>query len=287
MNYKHLVIIGAPKCGTSSMHKILDEHPHISMAIGKEIDFFIDEENNKTDYSDYLKNFEITNKTQVIGEASPRYANGLTSLDCFDGILETLGKDVLLVYMVRDPLERLVSHYFHRLRMGIEFNELGEAVNACNVYKGGSNYPKYIELIETLFGKKPYIIEFSQFTKNPRKEASQLISKLGLDASLLPEKGIDHFNIGDKVGVNANSNPLRYKLLMLIKRIVKSVRHLFPKTIKGKVKKMILGGGAHNRESNVILNQKSKILKENQNYFEKIKSSMAINHEVKTEHWYY
>lgn len=286
MNYKHLVIIGAPKCGTSSMHKILDEHPHISMARGKEIDFFIEEENDEITYESYLKHFDLTEDTQIIGESSPRYANGLTSLSCFDHIQKTLTKDTLIVYMVRDPLERLVSHYFHRLRMGIEFHDLSEAVSKCNVYKGASNYPVYIDLIEGLFSKNPYIIEFSQFTKNPRQEAAKLIIELGIEASLLPMKGIDHFNVGDKVGVNADTHPFRFKVLMLSKKMAKSVRHLFPRDLKTKVKKLILGRQAHDRESDVIIDQKLKIYKEDEEYFEEIKSSMETKHNVETGHWY-
>ena len=40
MALPNLIIIGAMKCGTSSMHNYLDAHPEISMSRQKELNFF-------------------------------------------------------------------------------------------------------------------------------------------------------------------------------------------------------------------------------------------------------
>ena len=41
MPVPNLFIIGAPKCGTTSLHRYLDQHPHISMSAVKEPKFFL------------------------------------------------------------------------------------------------------------------------------------------------------------------------------------------------------------------------------------------------------
>ena len=40
MTLPNLIIIGAMKCGTSSLHNFLDAHPEISMSRQKELNFF-------------------------------------------------------------------------------------------------------------------------------------------------------------------------------------------------------------------------------------------------------
>ncbi len=42
MSLPNLVIIGAMKCGTTSLYKYLDMHPEIRMSELKEPDFFVD-----------------------------------------------------------------------------------------------------------------------------------------------------------------------------------------------------------------------------------------------------
>ncbi len=268
------------------MHKILDEHPHVAMARGKEINFFIESENDAINYETYLTNFDISSDTKLIGEASPRYANELTPDSCYDRILETLSDEVFLVYMVRDPLERITSHFFHRLRMGTEKNKFASAVKSSDVYFGASNYPKQIELVKQRFNRVPHLIEFSEFVSNPRNSAKDLIELMGLDPSLLPEEGVDHFNIGDKVGVNANRNPFRFKLLMFSKLFVKSFKKFLPGKLKSKVKKVILGDGAHNRDSLEISTEKIKIYEENKEFFSTTAEVMSETYAVNTDKWF-
>jgi len=41
----NLIVIGAAKCGTTSLHEYLNEHPQISMSREKELHFFVEEKN--------------------------------------------------------------------------------------------------------------------------------------------------------------------------------------------------------------------------------------------------
>jgi hypothetical protein len=106
----NLVVIGAQKCGTSSLHSYLDLHPEISMSRRKEINFFIKERNwwRGTDW--YRQHFDP--KVPVIGESSPNYS----AYPHFDGVPERMASlipDARLVFLVRDPIERIASHWLH------------------------------------------------------------------------------------------------------------------------------------------------------------------------------
>jgi hypothetical protein len=66
------VIIGAMKCGTTSLHTYLDCHPSISMSRRKETNFFVHHQNWSKGLGWYRSHF--TEDKPVIGESSPNYA---------------------------------------------------------------------------------------------------------------------------------------------------------------------------------------------------------------------
>lgn len=120
----NLIIIGGMKCGTTSLHYYLSQHPEISMSRHKELDFFVESMNWNRGVSWYESQFR--RKTNVIGEASPNYTCRLY----FPGVPERMHKllpDAKLIYLVRDPIERMVAHYLHNYSGGIENRNLEEA----------------------------------------------------------------------------------------------------------------------------------------------------------------
>jgi len=107
------VIIGAMTCGTTSLHRYLDLHPQISMSGLKETNFF--EERWGRGIGWYRSLFDP--EAPVRGESSTVY----TKYPSAEGIPERMHRvipDARLVYLVRDPIERIVSHYVHNLDRG-------------------------------------------------------------------------------------------------------------------------------------------------------------------------
>jgi len=107
----NLIVIGAAKCGTTSLHEYLDLHPEISMSRTKELDFFVPEKNRGRGVDWYELQFD--SRSPVRGESSPSY----TAHPFYPGVparIRRLIPEVRLVYLVRDPIERTVSHWLHR-----------------------------------------------------------------------------------------------------------------------------------------------------------------------------
>lgn len=120
----NLVIIGAMKSGTTSLHSYLDLHPQIFMSRIKELNFFVEEENWSRGLEWYKSNFE---QAQIIGESSPNY----TKYPFFKGVPERMHRiipDAKLIYIVRDPIKRIVSHYIHRVADGLENRSFVDAL---------------------------------------------------------------------------------------------------------------------------------------------------------------
>jgi len=107
----NLIVIGAAKCGTTSLHEYLDAHPEIAMSREKELYFFVEEKNWNKGLAWYESNFDP--HAQVRGESSPGY----TVFPLYQGVPERMAAivpDARLVYLVRDPVERVLSNYVHR-----------------------------------------------------------------------------------------------------------------------------------------------------------------------------
>jgi hypothetical protein len=95
------------------------------MSREKELDFFVAERNWRRGVGWYRRHFNAA--AAVRGEASPYY----TALPQHRGVPERMARvipDVRLVYLVRDPIERLVSHYHMAVATGRERRPLADAI---------------------------------------------------------------------------------------------------------------------------------------------------------------
>jgi hypothetical protein len=136
----NLVVIGAMKCGTTSLHSYLDRHPDIAMSRPKELNFFFgpaDTDSARTagqvDWSRgnwhcgpawYADQFDAT--AAVRGEASPGYTS--PSYPEVAARMAAVIPGARLVYAVRDPIARAVSQFLHHRRDGTETRPVDEAL---------------------------------------------------------------------------------------------------------------------------------------------------------------
>jgi len=121
----NLIVIGAQKCGTSGLHYYLSLHPEVSMSVPKELNFFIAERNWPRGVEWYSRHFDATARCR--GEASPNY----TAYPQHLGVPERIAAavpDVRLVYIVRDPIERITAHYVHNFAKRREKGSLQETL---------------------------------------------------------------------------------------------------------------------------------------------------------------
>jgi len=121
----NLIIIGAMKAGTTSLHHYLGLHPQISMSRRKEPHFFVAEMNWSRGVKWYERHF--TGDAVVYGESSTGYSN----FPAFRGVpkrIHSVVPDVRFIYVLRDPIERAVSHYVQACAIGRESRPFKEAV---------------------------------------------------------------------------------------------------------------------------------------------------------------
>jgi hypothetical protein len=134
----NLIIIGAQKCGTSGLHYYLGLHPEVSMSTPKELNYFIAERNWGRGPEWYARHFDPAARCR--GEASPNYTAFPQHMDVPERMSGVL-PDARLVYIVRDPVERIAAHYVHNYAKRREKGDLRETLLHPNTsYVARSRY---------------------------------------------------------------------------------------------------------------------------------------------------
>lgn len=180
----NLVIIGALKCGTSSLHEYLDAHPEIAMSSVKELNFFLPGKLPGATWSRgldwYRAQFDAT--ARVRGESSTNYTARPPAervAERMRGVLD----DVRLIYLVRDPFERMRSHYDHNRVAGVERRSIADALgDPDNPYLRASLYATQVEAFVERFGSDRVLVETQESLLTDRQSSLQRVFRfLGVD----------------------------------------------------------------------------------------------------------
>lgn len=119
----NFIICGAQKGGTTALYAYLREHPEIFLPPKKEIHYF--DLNYHRGIEWYEKHFRgVTSEHKAIGEASPLY---MYLEEVPERIYEILS-DVKLIFILRNPVDRAYSHYWHEVKLGYEWLPFEEAI---------------------------------------------------------------------------------------------------------------------------------------------------------------
>jgi hypothetical protein len=176
------VCIGASKCGTTSLHYYLHAHPQLGLPRSKEVHFFLDPGNWHRGEQWYRQQFP---QGRVLVES---FGGGYTHYPLQQGVAQRM-HEILphgkFIYMVRDPVERMISRYVHNVCAFIEEREPAEAFSGDpleNLYTSESLYFTQLRQFLEYFDEDQFlIVDFNSF-KNHRPETLRNIFKfLGVD----------------------------------------------------------------------------------------------------------
>ena len=185
----YFLTVGAQKSGTTTYHKILKSQKEIFMATPKEIHFFtLNHSKGENWYHNYFKN---QRQDQIGGEITPFY---LFHKEAAKRIYE-YNSEMKIIILLRNPIERTISHYFHAKKRGFEHLELQEALEIENKrlaenepysyqkhsYLSRSLYIEQISRYEKLFRPENILIMKSEdFFEKPAKSIELTRDFLGL-----------------------------------------------------------------------------------------------------------
>ncbi len=112
----NFIIIGAAKCGTSSLFAYIQKHPQVLLPYKKEINFFNKHFDKGIDW--YLSHFPVITDSEnfITGEATTQY---IFTPEVERRIYNSFA-DVKIIIMLRDPIDRTISDYYHHVNRGLE-----------------------------------------------------------------------------------------------------------------------------------------------------------------------
>jgi hypothetical protein len=204
------IVIGAQKSGTTSLYGYLAAHPLVVAADTKEVHYF--DVNYGRGVEWYRSNFPLRRRLErlasrlgrrvLTGEATPYYL--------FHPLvpqrMHSLLPDARLIVLLRDPVDRAISHHNHEVQDGFETLSFAEAIEieaqrvpkSADQLAAGDSSPaafshrhhsylgrgRYAEQLEAWFALYPrerfLIMESGELFHDPPAAVARLLSFLGL-----------------------------------------------------------------------------------------------------------
>lgn len=149
----NFIIIGAMKSGTSATSHMLGQHEDISIHIDKEPNYFSVTKNNT---SEYHNGFD--SKKKIWGEASTDYSKHLDGNLPIAKNIRDYNPKMKIIYIVRNPIERIVSDYIHLHSRGYINCNFSEALSAVPGLMNRSRYASQIAAYEDLFPSESILV---------------------------------------------------------------------------------------------------------------------------------
>src|SRR5688500_16472783 len=205
-------IVGAPKCGTTSLYNYLKAHPEVFMPEKKEPHYFC------TDFykpprltpEQYLDLFASARGEKRIGEGSTWY---IYSEEARRGIKE-FDPQAKLIIMLRNPVSMMYSLHAQRLWLAREdIQDFEEALEAESDRQEGRRLPPYPFPLQLLFyrdcarysshvgaylerfgAEQVKVIIFEEFVRNTEDCYREICDFLGIDTNFRPDFEVHNSN---------------------------------------------------------------------------------------------
>lgn len=221
------------KCATSTLHEQLGRRGAFFVTEPKEPNFFNDDELYASRFDWYKDLFSTAHPDQICGESSTHY----TKLPTYQNTAARIRKhtpDARFVYVMRHPVERIVSHYIHEWTEGRASSSISRDVLADVQYVSYSSYARQLEPYLDLFGKEKVLpVFFEHLTTNKAKELERIARFLG-------DESAEPFTWHEEVGkTNVSQERLRKSTIRdtaLSFGLLRKAKDALPQPVKEQIK---------------------------------------------------
>ncbi len=180
MRLPDFIIIGAMKCATSTLHEQLAQQPGIVMSTPKEPYFFSNDEVWQRGMAWYASLFEHASEDALCGESSTHYTKLPTYPHTVARMREHLPPDVKFIYIMRHPIDRLVSQYIHEWTECVISTPIDEAIDLHPELIEYSRYAMQLEPYFEAFGRERVLpVFFDRLASHPQDELERICRFIG------------------------------------------------------------------------------------------------------------
>jgi Sulfotransferase domain len=195
-------VIGAMKAGTSSLWQALRSHPQVYMPETKEFHFFSNPDRAARGLDWYAAHFADAGDAVAVGEASTNYTKYPRRAGTPANIAAVI-PDAKLVYVVREPISRIQSHYLHVAHRYGERRPLTEAVRAEPEYVNISRYRMQIDQYLDHFDRSQLLVITSEALRaEPNETLAKVLRFLDVDSSVAHSCGTPEEHVSEEKRVD-------------------------------------------------------------------------------------
>ncbi|MBM4246090.1 MAG: sulfotransferase [Deltaproteobacteria bacterium] len=207
------VIVGAARCGTTSLQAYLRQHPEVFMSAEKETDYFSLGDLPASEVpvhasayraktrAEYERCFRDAGGARAVGEASPTYLFYPRSAERMRQAIP----DARVICVLRDPVERAYSHFALARKMGFETVTDFTAAVALEddrwardrsmrfTYTRASFYHDgLLEFVRRFPRERILVLRFEELAADAAATMRRIHDFLGVDPAFVPDVGIRH-----------------------------------------------------------------------------------------------
>lgn len=178
------IIIGAMKCGTSTLHEQIAMQPSTHLSEPKEPNFFSNDEEFQRSMDWYQALFRDAHSTDLRGESSTHYTKLPTYPSTITRIAKHLSPPPKMIYIMRHPIDRLISHYVHDWTERKVSAPIDSAVDSHPDLINYSKYAMQLTPFVTEFGADMILpVFFERMIAHPQSELERVCNFLGYEHS--------------------------------------------------------------------------------------------------------
>ncbi len=240
----NLFLIGAQKAGTTFLATLLGQHSQICLAEPKEPHYYTQHWDKGYDW---YRGFFLRPDNPWLLDASPSYSAAPLEGELAEGKvprrmsgvpqrIAASAPDSRFIYLMRDPVKRAYSAYWHNVRAGNESRPVSEALRAGGTYLRMGCYHYQIQRFLECFDRDQFLLLFFEdFVKHPEQTAGDCIEWLGLEP-------VADFEVGKGKNESYTYGPLLSRVDSMlanrggVKRLAKSAKRFVPHNLLQKVR---------------------------------------------------
>jgi hypothetical protein len=187
------LVIGAQKCGTTTLYEDLRSHPDIGIA-DKESSVLAGDDSLERDSVSVrdalLRRYRVELPHRppggVLGEVATSYAMLPMHSDVVDNAA-MLVPGAKIIYIVREPLSRVISHHHHDFGLGLVGPDINLAVHHHAPLLDNTRYATQIKPWLDAFGRDSVLVlRFEDYIADRQAGANTVFEFLGLSPFSLP-----------------------------------------------------------------------------------------------------
>ena len=234
MDHRAFLVIGAMKAGTTSLFHDLEKNRAICFP--KKEPSFLTRYDVPRATAAYRELFHMAQPDQIVGEASTGYSMTPRFPGVAEKALACFGPDLKIIYLVRNPIQRALSHHYHSMSYGVAHLDPGIALREDPDFLAVSRYAMQLDPWRAVFPSAQIrVVVAEEYYASRQETIARICGFLGVPA--IPVDESKKINVGEGRTVG------RWNVVRRSHWYRRYIAPKIPSTIRARVSGLLLSPG--------------------------------------------